>query len=98
MSEKKNLRRHPRGPSQGVLKVAWTDGRGNFRRATGKCLDISVSGVRLELSEPVEARTLVHVESAALQIFGTASVRYCERFRLKYLVGLEFSGGLQYRS
>jgi len=63
----------------------------------GRLVDISEAGMRVEVPEPLEKLTYLTVRADGLGIHGTASVRSCTRKGLKYVVGLEFSAGLQYK-
>jgi len=60
-------------------------------------MDISPSGMRAEISEPIDKQTYVTLQGAVLGVQGTASVRSCARKGTKYILGLEFSGGLQWK-
>jgi hypothetical protein len=53
--------------------------------------------MRAEVSQPIDKQTYVSLQCAALGLQGTASVRTCTRKGAKYVVGLEFSGGLQWK-
>jgi hypothetical protein len=64
---------------------------------TGRSLDVSPSGMRVEVAAPIEKQTYVTVQCPALSLHGRASVRTCARKGVKYVVGLEFSGGLQWK-
>jgi hypothetical protein len=54
-------------------------------------------GMRIEVPEPLEKQAYVTLRSNALSLHGRASVRSCTRQGTKYLVGLEFSGGLKWK-
>lgn len=64
---------------------------------TGSTVDISESGIRLEVREPIEQRTYVTLQCSALGVHGSASVRSCTRQGTKFVLGLEFSGGLRWK-
>jgi len=63
----------------------------------GRLVDVSEAGMRVELPEPLEKLTYLTLRADGLKLHGTASVRSCTRKGLKYVVGLEFSGGLQWK-
>jgi hypothetical protein len=75
----------------------WKDRTGEDKYVTGRSLDISASGLRVEVSHPIDKQTYVTLQCAALALHGTASVRTCARKGLKYVVGLEFSGGMKWK-
>jgi hypothetical protein len=97
MTGEKKFRRHPREIFSGLVKVTWIDACGQFRSVQARGIDISQSGIGLELPEPVEPRTMVHIEGRPYRLLGTANVRHCQRNGIKFMVGLEFSGELEYR-
>lgn len=75
----------------------WKDRSGEDKFTTGSTVDVSESGLRLEVREPIDQRTYVTLQCAALGIHGSASVRTCIRRGTKFLLGLEFSGGLRWK-
>jgi hypothetical protein len=97
MSRGGDLRRHARAAKSSPIQIVWKDRSGSDRFINGKTLDISVAGLRVEISDPIDERTYVTLRCAALGLQGVASVRSCNRKGMKYVVGLEFSGGLQWK-
>jgi hypothetical protein len=97
MAEKSGIRRDDRIPASELVEVTWKDRSGQEKFAKGRTLDISASGMRIEVPEPLDKQTYVALRSNALSLHGTASVRSCTRQAAKYLVGLEFSGGLKWK-
>ena len=97
MSEKGDLRRHTRATESSPIQIAWKDRQGVDRFLTGRVIDVSEAGLRVETAEPLEKQTYVTLQSAGLGLHGSASVRTCARRRMKYLVGLEFSAGLKWK-
>lgn len=98
MSDDGKLRRHDRASAQGAaVQLVWKDRSGEDKFMTGITVDISESGIRLEVREPIEQRSYVTMQCAALGIHGSASVRSCTRRGTKFLLGLEFSGGLRWK-
>lgn len=90
-------RSEPRTQVKGTVRIAWQDSKGMDKFASVKSCDISESGMRIELPEAVEPRSLIIVQSRDLGIHGAASVRYCTRQGLTYVVGLEFAAGLKWK-
>lgn len=93
-SEKPQSRRHDRHQLPGKVRLYWRTAEGQSFYLPAKCLDISQSGVRLELERPIVAGTLVQLESPAFKVAGVAIVRRCEQVRLRYVLAIEFAGGL----
>jgi PilZ domain len=97
MSQKGDLRRHARADQSAPLQLIWKDRQGIDRFINGRIINVSESGIRVEVSEPLEKQTYVTLQAASLGLHGTASVRACTRKGMKYIVGLEFSGGLKWK-
>ena len=58
-------------------------------------LDVSEGGLRLSVPEEIPAGTYVFIDDPTLGICANASVRYCKRSVMHYVVGVEFSGGFR---
>ncbi len=97
MAEKSGTRRNERIPAEELVEVTWKDRAGQEKFAKARTLDISESGMRVEMPEALDKQTYVALRSNSLSLHGTASVRSCTRQATKYLIGLEFSGGLKWK-
>jgi len=97
MEEKSGIRRDERKPAAELVEVTWKDRYGQEKFAKARSMDISELGMRIEVPEPLEKQAYVTLRSNALALHGSASVRSCTRKGTKYLVGLEFSGGLRWK-
>jgi hypothetical protein len=71
--------------------LSWEQKNGVVHRVPGRCVDLSPSGARLETRDRLEPRTTIAVQSEQYGRMGMASIRYCTRHGMKYIVGLEFS-------
>jgi hypothetical protein len=91
------LRRHARSAKSAPVQVAWKDRQGADNVIRGTIIDVSESGIRIELPEPLEKQTYVTLQSTSLGLHGSASVRTCTRKGVKYVVGLELSAGLKWK-
>lgn len=96
MQAKKNERRHTRHPLPGKVKVHWRTLEGHSFHSPGKCVNISRSGIRLELDRAIPVDTMVHVESPHFRIAGVAYVRHCVAKGIRFVAGIEFAGGLEW--
>jgi hypothetical protein len=74
-----------------MVRLSWQDSGGQLRTARTKVIDRSKSGLMLEVSDPIESRTFVQVQTERRGIVGMACVRHCARKGLRYVVGLEFA-------
>jgi hypothetical protein len=97
MSRDGELRRHARAEKSSPVQIVWQDRSGADVFVNGRSLDVSPSGIRVEVSAPIDKQTYVTIQCVALSLHGRASVRTCTRKGQKYILGLEFSAGLQWR-
>jgi hypothetical protein len=97
MPHKGDLRRHERVLQGAPVQVSWKDRLGNEKFANAEILDVSEAGIRVKVPESLAEHTLVTLRSERLALHGRASVRSCDRQGAKYLVGLEFIGGLSWK-
>ncbi len=97
MAQKGDIRRHGRTARTDRVELTWKDQQGHPHTARGLVVDVSEAGMRVEIPSPLEKQSYVSVRSDTLGIHGTASVRNCSRKGLKYVAGLEFSGGLSWK-
>jgi len=70
MSRDGELRRHARAEKSSPVQIVWKDSAGVDKYVNGKTLDISASGMRVEVSDPIERRTYVTLQCAALALQG----------------------------
>ncbi len=86
-----NHRRHPRTPFHELVHLSWEDSGGRLHMARAKAINRSKSGLMIEVSDSIEPRTFVQVQTKRLELVGMACVRHCARKGLRYVVGLEFA-------
>lgn len=92
----KNLRRHRRILHAGPVRVSWQDRDGIPRYASGKCLNVSESGLLIELPELIPIRTQVTLKVDRLQISGSATVKHVTRKGLRHILGLELNQAVKF--
>lgn len=91
-----DLRRHRRyAVDSGTLQVSWLDKNGKMKITRTRALDISEDGMALQLPEEVMP-LLVRFQSDQFHVEGVGAVRHCRRAGSKYVIGLEFTGGLHW--
>ena len=88
-------RRASRSQCSVGIRLAWTCGFDKY--AMGACVDISRTGLRMLISHPIPVGTKVSFKSDCLALGGSGTVRFCKRQTSKYMIGLDFAGGLQWR-
>jgi len=90
-------RRHPRHPIAGKVKLYWKspDGRSHF--IAGTVVNISKSGALVDIERPIPLSTVVQIESSQFRFAGICNARFSTAHGLNWRVGLEFSGGMEWR-
>lgn len=96
MDKHSSLRRSPRFPISTKGSLVYTDKQGVTCSVRIKVTGISRQGISLESDTEVSARTYVNFRIEEPALSGSASVRYCARKKMRYSIGLEFSGGLEW--
>ncbi len=87
----KEGRRHSRIPYAGPVRVSWTGPTGDPAFTLGKCVEVSESGMRLEVPVQIPVRTSILLNAERIKLSGPATVRHCVRTGAKYVLGLELS-------
>lgn len=73
------------------MVLTWAEAGGAQKYVRGRSLDLSASGMRVELPQSIPVRTYVSLNIKSISQGVTASVRHCVASRGKYIVGLEFN-------
>ncbi len=97
MGKDRDIRRHRRSKHIATVRLSWQDRLGNEKFAFARSFDISETGLRIEVPEAVPLQSYVTLHAEQLGIRGRASVRYCARVGIKYVLGLEFATGLKWK-
>ena len=87
----KEGRRHSRIPYAGPVRVSWTGPSGDPAYTLGKCIEVSESGLRIEVPVQIAVRTPLLLNAERIKFSGPAMVRHCVRTGSKYILGLELS-------
>jgi hypothetical protein len=90
MIASKNNRRQRRIPYVAPIRISWED-HGIQRFATARCIDLCENGLRVEVTQPIQAGTRLQLGADRIKLRGGASVRRMERSGSKYLLGLELT-------
>jgi c-di-GMP-related signal transduction protein len=94
---KANSRRHVRHGVQGAITVLWEDTAGHEKVTTAQLINVSVSGLQLQMTERLPVQTAVSCNAPKIGVSGRGVVRYCNPSKGKYLIGLEFTNGTGWR-
>ena len=97
-AERGDLRRHQRVALDSPVQVLWRDRSGTDRSANGRIVDVSELGMRIKLPAAIEKGVYINFNAHKIPIQGAASVRSCRAQGTTYLIGLEFTGGLRWKT
>jgi len=70
--------------------VTWTHPERGFSRLRGRCLDVSLNGVRVELTSELPIGVTVTIGVPVRRLQRTATVRHCTPAGPHFAVGLEY--------
>jgi hypothetical protein len=87
----KDMRRDPRLASGDPVRLGWEDASTGPRFVTGKCVDVSAAGLKIEMLAPIPVRTYVMIRAEALGLSGSGVVKHSLRRGAKYIVGVQLS-------
>jgi hypothetical protein len=73
-----------------LVSLSWQEKNGALHRVSGRCINLSPSGAKLEMQTRLDTNTIVLAHSEQFGRMGDASIRYCRRDGMKYSVGLKF--------
>jgi hypothetical protein len=94
----KDVRRRPRIPYLGRVRISWEAANGESRYADVKCFDVSESGLRIEAPESIPVRTRLSLRADMVDLAGSAVVKHIARHGSKFILGLELNQNLQSRA
>jgi hypothetical protein len=90
------IRRHTRHLIDARVQISWINEQGHHCFVRGRCLDVSRTGVKVSVFDPIPTRTIVSLEIEHQKFRGAASVRSCTRSGMNFHLGLEFGSGLRF--
>ena len=88
-------RREVRFQKRAEVSLVWEDSRGELQYKVTTTCDLSRSGIRVHVREPIDRNSFMRVRADSLKLNGTAVVRYSARKGGASWIGLEFSGGMK---
>jgi hypothetical protein len=87
------MRRDARLASGDPVRLAWEDATTGPRFVSGKCVDVSAAGLKIEVQVPIPVRTTIMVRAESLGLSGSAVVKHSLRRGTKYVIGVQLSTG-----
>ncbi len=97
-AQHRERRRNPRFELKTRIRLSWTDCDGRFHFADARCIDISETGIRVDVADRLDTNCYINVRAEKLGINSSARVRSLRQTGLRYHVGLEFNGGWRWKA
>jgi len=98
MDPKYDLRRKARIACNHNVTVVWRDSSGYEKYATTKAMDVSETGMCMQLPEPLPQMQSLLLRASKLGLCGNASVRHCMRINgNNYAVGVQFASDMRWK-
>ena len=88
-----NSRRHARVSYTGAVRLSWEE-QGVPRYASGRCIDLSSNGLRVEATVGIPLRSRISLRIDELKLSAAALLKHVSRRGAKYVLGLELSQAL----
>jgi hypothetical protein len=85
------MRRDPRLASGDPVRLSWEEVSTGPSFITGKCVDVSAAGLKIEVLTPIPVRTYVMIRAETLGLSGSGVVKHSLRRGAKYIVGVQLS-------
>lgn len=85
-----DLRRENREAKKGRIRVGYTDQLGEYKVCEAPVLDVSETGMRVELPDPLKVGSRVGLQPGTLNVCGTGQVKHCRLKSARYTIGLQF--------
>lgn len=93
----KEKRARDRKNLTGRVRIFWCE-NGIQRQTTGELRDISPTGLSCWVGQRMPSPTVIRLECPVQHLHGDALVRHCNSQGARFLLGIEFRGGLTWRS
>jgi len=82
-------RREPRVPVTSDFDLHWQDRDASRKSTRAKGIEISEHGVSVRSAKPIERNSVIQIRGCQIQMEGKATVKYCSKRGLSYVIGLE---------
>jgi len=86
----KDLRSSYRLPHSSPIDISWAESSG-LKSANATLEEISVGGMRIEVSEYIPVNTMLTFRVNAIDLSGSATVRHATQRGAKFILGLELT-------
>jgi hypothetical protein len=96
MQDTQNRRDNNRLLCAEIVQLVWDDSSGRQRRSVANLEDISLSGLCLQVENPIPTGTPIAMEYGDGELVGT--IRYCRFQEWGYFLGIELLDGCRWSS
>jgi PilZ domain-containing protein len=84
-----NRRKEPRVPVTSDFDLYWQDVDASHKSARAKGIEISEHGASVRCPKPILRNSVIQVRGCQIQLETKATVKYCTKKGLSYVIGLE---------
>ena len=84
-----NRRKEPRVPVTSEFDLFWQDIDATHKSARAKGIEISEHGASVRSPKPILRNSVIQIRGCQVQFEGKATVRYCDKRGLSYIIGVE---------
>jgi PilZ domain len=84
-----NRRREPRVPVTSDFDLFWQDVDASHKSTRAKGIEISEHGASVRSPKPILRNSVIQIRGCQIQLETKATVRYCAKRGLSYIIGLE---------
>ena len=91
MPKENKTRCQTRVSTEFTILLKWVDECGARNQVEARGVDVSKSGARVMVREPIQTGTAIRVDAPKFNVSGAGTVRYCTRKGNLYSIGIQFS-------
>jgi hypothetical protein len=84
-----NRRKEPRVPVTSEFDLFWQDVDASHKSTRARGIEISEHGASVRSTKPILRNSVIQIRGCQVQFEGKATVRYCTKKGLSYVIGLE---------
>jgi len=84
-----NRRKEPRVPVTSEFDLFWQDVDASHKSTRARGIEISEHGASVRSPKPILRNSVIQIRGCQVQFEGRATVRYCTKKGLTYVIGLE---------
>lgn len=93
-----NRRKEPRVPVASEFDLFWQDIDASHKSARARGVEISEHGASVRSPKPILRNSVIQIRGRQVQYEGKATVRYCTKKGLFYMIGVELEAGQGFKT